>query len=113
MDAAARRAAVSDARLVHTHVERLRTRNGAVDRLDSTEELGIGLRVWVAGAWGFACCGGTAKADAEAALERALGIAAAQPTARASACQPLAPEPPAGGGKPKPPQPDPLDVPPG
>src|SRR5918992_2589943 len=111
MDAAARRASYADARFVHTHVERLRTRNGAVDRLDSTEELGIGLRVWVAGAWGFACCGGTAKADAEAALERALGIAAPHPWARAGESQPLAREPPARGEYVSPAERDPFDVP--
>src|ERR687896_536347 len=111
MDAAARRASYADARFVHTRVERLRTRNGAVDRLDSTEEVGIGVRVWVAGAWGFACCGGTAKADAEEALERALGIAAAQPAARASESQPLAPEPPARGEYVSPAERDPFDVP--
>jgi TldD protein len=111
MDAAARRASYADARFVHTRVERLRTRNGAVDRLDSTEEVGIGVRVWVAGAWGFACCGGTAKADAEEALERALRVAAAQPAARASESQPLAPEPPAHGEYVSPAERDPYDVP--
>ncbi len=55
---------------------------------------GIGVRVRVGGAWGFAAVRGTGKADAEEALERALAIAAAQPTARGAA---LADEPPAIG----------------
>ncbi|MGH2713291.1 MAG: PmbA/TldA family metallopeptidase, partial [Thermoleophilaceae bacterium] len=69
MDAAARRAEYADARLVHTRVERLATRNGALDQLDSFEAEGIGVRVRARGSWGFAAAGGTAKADAEAALE--------------------------------------------
>jgi TldD protein len=101
MDAAARRATYADARFVHTRVERLGTRNGAADRLDSLESEGIGVRVRVGGAWGFASCGGTEKADAEAALERALSVAAAQaPRSDAPAAggsSPFAPEPPARG----------------
>jgi TldD protein len=113
MDAAARRASYADARFVHTRVERLRTRNGAVDRLDSTEEVGIGVRVWVAGAWGFACCGGTAKADAEQALRRALGVATAQSASVVTPARTseLAPEPPARGEYRGPAERDPFDVP--
>src|SRR5687767_12748715 len=110
MDAAARRASYADARFVHTRVERLGTRNGAADRLDSFESEGIGVRVHVGGAWGFASCGGTEKADAEAALDRALAVAAAQP-ARGSESQPLAPEPPARGEYVSPAERDPFAVP--
>jgi TldD protein len=111
MDAAARRASYADARLVHTRVERLGTRNGAADRLDSFESEGIGVRVRVGAAWGFASCGATGKADAEAALDRALAVAAAQPAARASESQPLAPEPPARGEYVSPAGRDPFAVP--
>jgi TldD protein len=110
MDAAARRASYADARFVHTRVERLGTRNGAADRLDSFESEGIGVRVHVGGAWGFASCGGTEKADAEAALDCALAVAAAQP-ARGSESQPLAPEPPARGEYVSPAERDPFAVP--
>ena len=94
MDAAARRAEYADARLVRTRVERLSTRNGSLDQLDSGESEGIGVRVRVGGAWGFAAARGTGKAEAESALTRALAVAAAQP---AAAGGPLAPEPPARG----------------
>jgi TldD protein len=108
MDAAARRASYADARFVYTRLERLGTRNGAVDRLDASEEDGIGVRVRVGGAWGFACCGGTEKADAEAALKRALEVAAAQPSVAGAA---LAPEPVARGEYASPAERDPFAVP--
>jgi TldD protein len=108
MDAAAKRAEYADARFVHTRVERLSTRNGAIDRLDSIEEEGIGVRVRAGGSWGFAATGGTGKADAEAALERALAVAAAQPPASGA---PLAPEPPARGHYESPADRDPFAVP--
>jgi TldD protein len=108
MDAASRRAEYADARFVSTRVERLSTRNGALDQLDSDESAGIGVRVRVGGAWGFAAAGGTGKADAEAALERALAVAAAQPAAGGA---PLAPEPPARGDYESPVERDPFAVP--
>jgi TldD protein len=94
MDSAARRAEYADARLVRTRAEKLSTRNGVLDRLDSDESEGVGVRVRVGGAWGFAAVRGTDRAGAAAALERALAVAAAQPVAGGSG---LAPEPPAHG----------------
>jgi TldD protein len=120
MDAAASRASYADARFVHTRAERLGTRNGAVDRIDSSEAEGIGVRVRVGSSWGFASCGGTYKADAEAALERALQVAAAQAPAGGAArgapggaSEPtaLAPEPPARGEYASPSERDPFAVP--
>ena len=108
MDAAARRADYADARLVRTRHERLATRNGALDRLDSLEADGIGVRVRAGGAWGFAATGRTEQADAEEALERALAVAAAQP---ASSGTPLCPEPPARGEYVSPAERDPFAVP--
>jgi TldD protein len=94
MDTAAGRADYADARFVQTRHERLATRNGQLDELDSDEVAGIGVRVRVGGCWGFAATRETEKADAEAALARALAVAAAQPPADGV---PLAPEPPARG----------------
>jgi TldD protein len=94
MDSAARQAEYADARFVRTRVERLSTRNGALDRLDSEETDGVGVRVRVGGAWGFAAVRGSDRLGAEAALERALAVAAAQPAAPATG---LSPEPPAQG----------------
>jgi TldD protein len=95
MDSARSRADYTDARFVRTRSERLSTRNGALDALDSSQGEGIGVRVRVGGAWGFAAVRGSAPRDAESALERALEVAAAQPPARPAL--PLAPEPRAQG----------------
>src|SRR5215208_1077191 len=95
MDSAGARAGYADARFVRSRVEQLSTRNGRLDQLDSHESEGIGIRVRVGGAWGFAAVRGTERADAEAALARALAIAEAQP--RVPDPVPLAPEPPARG----------------
>jgi TldD protein len=94
MDAAARHADYADARHVRTRVERLSARNGVVDELDTDDSDGIGIRVRVGGAWGFAAVRGAERAGAEAALDRALAVARAQPAAPGVA---LAPEPPARG----------------
>jgi TldD protein len=107
MDSAATRAEYADVRFVHSRSERLATRNGAVDRVGSEESEGIGVRVRVGGAWGFAAVRGTERAGAEAALERALAIAAAQPRSPDAA---LAPEPPATGSYTSPAERDPFDV---
>jgi TldD protein len=95
MDSAQARAGYADARFVRSRVERLSTRNGRLDQLDSDDSEGIGIRVRVRGAWGFAATRGTDRRDAEAALARALAIAEAQPAVPDAA--PLAPEPPARG----------------
>ncbi len=108
MDSAAGRADYADARLVHSDVERISTRNGAIDELDHTEEEGLGVRVRVGGAWGFAATRGTDRAAADEALARALAVALAQPRTRAT---PLAPVAPARGDWRSPARIDPFDVP--
>ena len=107
MDTAERRAEYADARFVRTQCERLSTRNGEVDQVESDDSEGIGVRVRVGGSWGFAAVRGTEKAAAEAALERALAVAAVQPRSRGVA---LAPEPPAIGRYESPAERDPFDV---
>ena len=94
MDAAAAGGAYADVRFVRQRSEYVTTRNGEVDELHRDEDEGIGVRVRVGGAWGFAATRDSSKAGAEAALERALAIARAQPRVEAT---PLAPEPPARG----------------
>jgi TldD protein len=108
MDSAALRAEYADARFVSTRFERLSTRNGTLDQLDTDESAGIGVRVRVGGSWGFAASRGADRAGAEAALERALAVAAAQPAAPGAA---LAPEPPARGEYESPAERDPFAVP--
>jgi TldD protein len=108
MDSALTRVDYADARFVATRFERLSTRNGTLDQLDSEESAGIGVRVRLGGSWGFAAARGSSKADAEAAVSRALAVAEAQP---ATAGSPLAPEPPARGRYESPVERDPFAVP--
>src|SRR4051794_17837565 len=109
MDSAQARAGYADARFVRCRVERLSTRNGRLDQLDSQDSEGIGVRVRVRGAWGFAAVRGADRGDAEAALARALAIAEAQPAVPDAA--PLPPEPPARGGWASSFERDPFEVP--
>ncbi len=108
VDAAARHADYADARHVERRLERLSTRNGALDQLDDSRSEGIGIRVRIGGAWGFACAPGRERADAESAVRRALDLARSQP---AAAAVELAPEPPAQGSWASPVQRDPFAVP--
>src|SRR3954452_13120614 len=108
MDSAAAGGAYADARFVRQRSEFLATRNGEVDELHRDEDEGIGVRVRVGGAWGFAATGDTSKEGAEAALARALAIARAQPKVDAT---PLAPEPAARGEHRGGDGTDPFDVP--
>src|SRR3954452_7390220 len=94
MDSAAAGGAYADVRFMHQRSEYVGTRNGQIDDLHRDEDEGLGVRVRVGGAWGFAATRDTSKSGAEAALARALAIARAQPSAEAT---PLAPEPPARG----------------
>jgi TldD protein len=109
IDSAKARAGYADARLVRSRVERLSTRNGRLDQLDSDDSEGIGIRVRVGGTWGFAATRGTDRRDAENALGRALAIAEAQPSVPDAA--PLTPEPPARGEWANPVERDPFEVP--
>ena len=109
IESARARAGYADARFVRSRVERRSTRNGRLDELDSGESEGIGVRVRVGGAWGFAAVRGTERRDAEAALKRALAIADAQPSVPEET--PLAPEPPAHGEWANPVKRDPFEVP--
>jgi TldD protein len=94
MESAAAGGAYADVRFVRRRSEFIATRNGEVDELHRDEDEGIGVRVRVGGAWGFAATRETSKGGAEAALARALAIARAQPRAQPTQ---LAPEPVARG----------------
>src|SRR3954469_1230226 len=94
MDSAAAGRAYADVRFMRQRSEYAATRNGEIDELHRDEDEGIGVRVRVGGAWGFAATRDTSKSGAEAALARALAIARSQPSA---APAPLAAEPPARG----------------
>jgi TldD protein len=108
VDAAAGTADYADARHVRSLSERMAVRNGAVHTLVRGESDGIGVRVRVGGAWGFAAVRGDSRAGAEAALRRALDVALAQPRLVGAE---LAREPPAQGSWTSPADRDPFEVP--
>src|SRR4051794_9354257 len=95
MDAAARRCEYADARWVDRSREAISVVDGAIEGVDIEDEEGVGVRVRVAGTWGFAATSALTKAALGDALERALALAEAQP--RRSGAGPLAPVAPAHG----------------
>ncbi len=107
LDAAAGRADYADARHVRALRERITVRDGDVHELDSDDSDGVGVRVRVGGAWGFAAVRGSSRADAGAAVRKALAIAEAQPRVPGSR---LAPEAPARGSWASPMERDPFAV---
>jgi TldD protein len=72
-------AGYADARAVERRVQRVSTRNGKIETVDDSESAGVGVRVLVGGAWGFAC---DRRLDDEGGREAARRAAA---FARASA----------------------------
>jgi len=87
-------ASYADARVVIRRSQVVGTRNQRVERLDDTETEGIGVRVLVGGAWGFACDRRLDNAGAQAAAEKACAFAKA---ARGGSGRKLAPIEPARG----------------
>ena len=101
------RCSYAEARHVAERREDLEVRGGSVDEAAHETVEGIGVRVRVGGAWGFAATADVSRAGAETALERALAFAAAQP---AGAGRPLAPVEPARGSWASPCERDPFAV---
>jgi TldD protein len=101
----------ADARAITRRTQHVSTKNRAVESVADGETEGIGVRVLVDGAWGFACDRRLADEGAHEAARRAVEFA------RASAlCSPgtrvvLAPVAPAHGAYRSPAERDPVDVP--
>src|SRR5438067_8531443 len=108
MDSAARHGDYADARHVHSVRQSLATRNGELEEIENGDAEGIGVRVRVGGAWGFAATRDVSRAGAEDALLRAVQVARAQPAAPAL---PPAPVEPAHGSWRSPVERDPFEVP--
>jgi len=72
-------ASYADARAIVRRAQLVSTKNRRVDRVDDVESEGIGVRVLVGGAWGFACDRRLETAGAQAAAERATTFAKAAP----------------------------------
>ena len=77
LDTAARSAQYADVRLVETSQERFVVRNGVVDTLSMDESLGIGVRVLVDSAWGFASSNLLSLAEADRVAVTAVAVAKA------------------------------------
>jgi TldD protein len=108
MDSAAGHADYADARHVRSLSESVATRNGELDEVERSDEEGLGVRVRVGGAWGFAATRELTREAAETALRRAIDVARAQPAAPPGA---IAPEEPAHGSWRSTAERDPFEVP--
>ena len=67
----------ADARVQQTRHQEISVKDGRVDGLIQDFSEGIGVRVLVDGAWGFACTSTLRGADVDEAVGTALGIARA------------------------------------
>ena len=83
----------ADARAVERRSQYVATRNGSVETVDDSESAGVGVRVLVGGAWGFACDRRLDSGGARDAAVRAVAFAraSAQAWPRAVELAPLAP----------------------
>jgi TldD protein len=91
MDSAARHADYADARHVRSLEQTIATRNGELEESDFSDSEGIGVRVRVGGAWGFAATRETTRDSAEDVVRRALDVARAQPASPEVALAPAEP----------------------
>jgi len=75
----ARKAGVgfADARAVEHTGASLQRQDGKTDRLSQHQSLGVGIRVLLEGAWGFACTNETERADLKRCLDTAVEMAKA------------------------------------
>src|ERR1700681_1479907 len=93
LDAASVRAVTyADARVVSIRNRSLTTKNGRVGHASESESLGIGVRVIVDGAWGFAASADLGRASVEVAAAQAVEIAKASARVKREDVR-LAPEP--------------------
>ena len=91
--AALRGASYADARLVDERSRALATKNGKIGGASDAESLGLGVRVIVDGAWGFAASDDLSRAAVEATAAHAVEIARASARVKVRDVQ-LAPETP-------------------
>jgi TldD protein len=103
-------AGYADARAVARRVQNVATKNGEVESVSDGETEGIGVRVLVDGAWGFACDRRLSDGGAREAAERAVAFARAS-ASRARRRVELAPTQAEKGGYRTPAKRDPIEVP--
>ena len=92
LDAAGDGASYADARVVETVTESLALRGPVVEGLESSDSIGIGIRVLVGGAWGYAATSSLDRRDVAAAARLAHDVALASATATGAPVE-LVPEP--------------------
>jgi TldD protein len=81
----------ADARIVRKRDQLVATKNGRVDRMTDAESEGIGVRVLVNGAWGFACDRRLTEEGARNAATRACTFARAAAGRHSRALAPVEP----------------------
>src|SRR5580658_8565603 len=91
--AALRGASYADARIADDRSRALSTKNGKVGGASDSESFGVGVRVIVDGAWGFAASDDLTRTAVEATAARAVDIAKASSRVKQRDVQ-LAPEKP-------------------
>jgi TldD protein len=85
-------ASYADARAIVRRAQLVGTKNGEVETVSDTETEGIGVRVLVDGAWGFACDRRLEGAGASDAARRAAAFARAAPGSHERELAPLEPQ---------------------
>jgi TldD protein len=85
--ASAGRASYADCRVVQRTVQNVVVKNGAVVSVGSSDDEGLGVRVLVDGAWGFAAADRLDAASIDTAVDRALRIARASARVRGKPVQ--------------------------
>jgi TldD protein len=84
-------ASYADARAVSRRSQNVATKNGSVETVRDVESEGLGVRVLVGSAWGFACDRRLAEAGAVEAAQRAVAFARAAPGDHARRLVPVRP----------------------
>ncbi len=75
-------ASYADARVVRSEVQSLAVKNGEPEAITAHDDIGMGVRVLVNGAWGFASSSRLESAEAARVAEKAVAIARASATLR-------------------------------
>ena len=101
----------ADARAVTRRSQQVATKNGRVESVSDGETEGIGVRVLVGGAWGFACDRRLSEDGARDAAVRATAFARASASRNSRGRVVLAPAPAERGTYATPAERDPVDVP--
>src|ERR1700751_3001614 len=72
----------ADVRVMHLRQRDLTTKNGQVGTLAQSESIGLGVRVWAGGGWGFASTDKLAREGVSACAAQAVSIAKASALAK-------------------------------